>query len=295
MNKKRNLNIVLFALTGFGNPVLKALLIETRVNVRAVVTVKYANAFPYYPEQHLDQLCGERGVACYHGIKVSSPSGIELVAAQQPDLILVATFKQILKRSVLAVPELGVVNFHPSLLPQYRGPCPSNAALLNGEQETGVTAHYVTEGLDDGDILLQKAIAIREQETDGQLRGRLSDLCGNMVPDLIDLFDGRSRPVGIPQDHSRATLAPKPTVEDGYLEADFDISTICRKVRALNPIPGTSILLEDRRVAVDRCELFQDSRADGIYVDAGAIEIISNAEGIRLHKKQASLEAIALG
>jgi methionyl-tRNA formyltransferase len=284
MDKSDKLNVVLCALTGFGNTVVEALLRDARVNLAAVFTVKYDHPFPYYDEQHLLKLCDEWGVTCYYGVQVRSDEGIALLRQHAPDLIIVATFKQILAQNVLSLPRLGVVNLHPSLLPRYRGPCPTHAALLNDEAVAGVTAHYVTEKLDEGNILFQRSIAIGEADNDGQLRQKLARLAGEMVPELIGLFAGFTKPAGMPQDHSLATLAPRPTVEDGYLERAADIPTIRRQMRAFNPLPGTSVLVGDRRVAVDRFELLQDSRADGLYQNNNSIDLIIDSQAIRLYK-----------
>lgn len=285
MAKEGRLDIILFALTGFGNPVLEALLNETRVNVQAVFTIKYDTPFPHYPERQLLELCQEKQIVCYHNVKVGSEEGIELLRKHAPDLIVVATFKQILKRNVITLPPLGIVNFHPSLLPRYRGPCPSNAALLNDDAVTGVTAHYVTEGLDEGDILLQRPIAIREQDNDGLLRQRLAALSGEMIPELVDLFSGFTKPIGKSQDHALASLAPKPTIEDGFIEPSADIEDIRKKMRALNPLPGTTIRVGAKRIPVDRYDLSTDSRLDGLYESETAVDIVRASHAIRLYKQ----------
>jgi methionyl-tRNA formyltransferase len=285
MDGSDRLNIVLFALTGFGNPVLEALLKDARVNMEAVFTIKYDHPFPYYEERQLIELCSERGVACYYGVKVGSDTGMELLRKHSPDLIIVSTFKQILTQNVLSLPRLGVVNLHPSLLPRYRGPCPTQAALFNDEEVTGVTAHYVTDKLDEGNILFQRSIAISEVDNDGQLRQKLANLAGEMIPELIGVFASFTKPAGTPQDHSLASLAPRPTVEDGYLELAVAMHTIRRKMRAFNPLPGTSILVGHRRVGVDRYELFRDNRADGLYDNNSSIDLIIDSQGIRLYKK----------
>lgn len=287
----RKLNVVLFALTGFGNTVLKALLADPRVRVRAVFTVRYSAPFPYYAEQHLNDLCDERQIPWFSGVKVGSDEGIDLLRQFAPDLILVATFKQILTKNVLDVPALGVVNLHPSLLPRFRGPCPTNAALLHDTPVTGVTAHYITPGLDDGDILLQQSVDITAIENDGQLRHLLANTAADMVPGVIDLFAGFTQPDGTAQDNYLATPAAKPAVEDGYLETARDIAAVRRKVRALNPVPGTSILVGMQRVAVDRCETLLDTRPDGLYESAHAIDLVINAQAVRLHKKAVTIAA----
>ncbi|GAB4544512.1 MAG: hypothetical protein Kow0063_38240 [Anaerolineae bacterium] len=285
MARNDRLNVVLFALTGFGNTTLEALLKDARVNMEAVFTVRYDRPFPYYRERQLIELCDERGVRCYYGVKVGSEEGIQLLHKHSPDLIIVATFKQILTQNVLSLPPLGVVNFHPSLLPRYRGPCPTNAALYHDEKVTGVTAHYVTEKLDEGNMLLQRSMVIDEADNDGRLRQKLARLTGEMIPELIGMFAGFTRPAGTPQDHSQASFAPKPTQEDGYLELASDIDTVRRKMRAFNPLPGTSILVGGKRVAVDRFELLQDDRPDGVYNGGHAIDLVIDSLAIRLSKK----------
>lgn len=279
------MRVVLFALTGFGNTVLKALLKDPRVEVEAVFTTKYDHPFPYYQERQLIELCSERGINCHFGVSVCGDQGMDLLRKYQPDLILVATFKQILKENVLRLPELGVVNFHPSLLPRYRGPCPTNAVLLNHERITGVTIHYVTEKLDDGDILQQRSITINETDNDGRLRQKLAKLAAEMVPELVEMFAGFNKPVGTPQDEHVACYAPKPTLEDGYLESEFDIQKIQRKIRAFNPLPGTSILVRDRRIPVDRFELIECDHTDGYYETSDTVEVFLETQAISLHKK----------
>jgi methionyl-tRNA formyltransferase len=283
--RSEQLRVVIFALTGFGNTVLKALLEDARVHVEAVFTVKYDQPFPYYEEQQLIELCDERDVKCYHGVKVYSLEGIRLLHELSPDLIIMATFKQILKKNVIQLPPLGVINFHPSLLPQFRGPCPTTAALLNGEKITGVTVHYVTEDLDEGNILLQRSIDIQEIDNDGQLRQKLASLAGELVPECIDNFVGLTPPVGVPQDHNLVSTAPKPTTEDGYLELATSIDAIQRKMRALNPLPGTSILVGGNRITVERYDILDTFMPDGIYENIESIDISINSQAIKLYKK----------
>jgi methionyl-tRNA formyltransferase len=289
MANDTKLRVVLCALTGFGNTVLDALLADTRVDVQGVFTVKYDRPYPYYIESQLSQKCAELGVACNHDMKVSSNDGLALLHEYSPHLVIVATFKQILSEDVLNIPKLGVINFHPSLLPKYRGPCPTNAALLNDEKVAGLTVHYVTSIVDEGDILLQRSIPVCETEDDGQLRKRLANLAREMVPAVIGMFSGDTTPRGIPQDHRLATFAPKPKVEDGYLELETDIDTIRNKIRALNPLPGTSILVGDRRIAINRFELFQDGRKDGVYTSDDCVEVIIESRAIRLYRSDRNI------
>lgn len=285
MNDPRKLKIVLFALTGFGNSVLDALLNDERVMVQAVFTVKYDQPFPYYSERQLIEECAERGIPCHPDVKVSGDEGMDLLRKYSPDLIMMATFKQIIRENVLNLPRLGVINFHPSLLPKYRGPCPTNAALLNDDRIAGVTVHYVTKQVDEGNILLQRWIPIDDVENDGQLRKRLALLSAEMATEVVGMFAHFKSPTGTPQDSARATSAPKPIIEDGHLERAADINMIRNFMRAFNPLPGTSYLLEGQRIAVDKFELICADRADGVYDREDAIDVIIDAQAIRLFKK----------
>lgn len=104
----------------------------------------------------------------------------------------------------------------------------------------GVTIHYITEKLDEGDILMQRSVDIGESENDGQLRRKLALLSGEMAREIIGEF-ASFKPAGTPPINNLATLALKPTVEDGYIELAPDIDSVRRKMRAFNPLPGTSI------------------------------------------------------
>lgn len=287
MDTDKSINVVLLALTGYGNPVLEALLEDPRVNLVAVFTVNYDRPFPHYEEKQLIELCNERGILCYHGVMLSSDAGIDLLRKHSPDLIVVASFKQILKKNVLDVPRLGTVNFHYSLLPCYRGPCPTNAALFNDEKITGITIHHITEKIDDGNILLQKSMVIDPMDNDGQLRQKLARFAKELVPELVEMFSCSNIPAGVPQNHCLASYAPKPTEEDGYIELTNDIETIQKKMRAFNPIPGTCLLVGNRQIAVDRFELFDidNSEHHEIFETNDAIDLTIESRTIRLYKK----------
>ena len=289
MTTSRQLNIVLCGLTGFGNTVLKALLKDSRVAVQACFTVKYANPFPYYPEEQLIDLCDKLRVQCHDNMKVSTGEGWERLRSLSPDLILVATFNQILTRNVLELPPLGVVNVHPSLLPKLRGACPTNAAILKGETTTGLTAHYMGEELDTGDLLLQRVVPIGREEYDGELRAKLARLAGDMVPPLLDLFAGFTKPKGTPQDNTRATRAPKPLPEEGFLETETDPDRLARKIRALNPIPGTSILLRGERIPVQRYEWLLKQSPAGVRVENGWVDLALGGHAIRLFRTSTAM------
>lgn len=122
---------------------------------------------------------------------VNSEATVGTLRGLEPDVLLVAVFARILKTAVLAVPRLGCVNVHPSLLPAYRGPNPVYWAVANGETRTGVTYHLIDEGVDTGDILEQRELDVAKGDNESTLRRRCAVLAGEMAADVLrGLRDG---------------------------------------------------------------------------------------------------------
>ena len=160
----------------------------------------------------------------------------------RPEAIVVAAYGQKLGRRLLELPERGCINVHASLLPRYRGAAPIAAAMLAGDAHTGVTIMQMTEAMDAGDILAQRATPIAPDENAGQLHDRLARLGAELlVETLIQLERGDVVPQ--PQDHSRATFAPKLSKADGALDFTRNADTLARVVRALTPWPGAAARL----------------------------------------------------
>lgn len=155
------MRILLFALTGFGNKVLDALL-EESCDIEAVFTQKEQGPFPYYPERNLSGYARERKIKVYEEFDWGEVK--KVIKNVSPDLLFVATFHKIIPKEIIFLVPL-CVNIHPSLLPKYRGPTPVEWALFKGEKEAGVTAHLLTEKVDEGDILIQKKILIKENKS----------------------------------------------------------------------------------------------------------------------------------
>ena len=129
------------------------------------------------------------------------------------DLFVVVAFR-ILPKSIFAIPPLGTINIHASLLPKYRGPAPIHRAIEAGEEETGVTIFRIDEGIDTGEILLQKKIGIGQSETTPELYSRLSILGADALIEALGLLESGSYKA-IPQDISQATRAPKLSKGEG--------------------------------------------------------------------------------
>jgi methionyl-tRNA formyltransferase len=155
----------------------------------------------------------------------------------EPDLGVVVAYGHILRPEVLAIPSMGMINVHASLLPRYRGAAPIQHAILQGERETGITIMQMEEGLDSGPILHTLSTPIGEHETAGTLSERLADLGASALVEALSLLAaGLARPTS--QDHSRATYAPKLDREMARMDWQRDAGSLARHMRAFDPAPG---------------------------------------------------------
>lgn len=168
---------------------------------------------------------------------VNSPEIIDLLKQQQPELGIVVAYGQILKAEVLNLFPLGCINVHASLLPKYRGAAPIQWAIANGEKVTGITIMFMNEKMDAGDIILQKAVEIRPDDTAKTLEERLSSEGASLLVNAIDLI-ASGNPPRIPQNHAEATFAPKLKKEDGKIDWTLPAEIIERRIRAFNPWPS---------------------------------------------------------
>ena len=168
--------------------------------------------------------------------KLRTPEAMDQLRAWNPDLIVVVAFGQILKKDVLDLPRYGCINVHASLLPRWRGAAPINAAILAGDQETGVTIMQMDAGLDTGPMLAKKSIRIRRNDTTGSVLGALSTLGANLlIETLPEYLSGNLKPV--PQPAEGATYAPMLKKEDGLLNFTHSAVELERRIRAMNPWP----------------------------------------------------------
>jgi len=217
-----------------------------------------------------------REVAEARGIEVLSPENVNAEAARKqlaslrPDLYVVCDYGQILSPETLSIPPLGGINLHGSLLPKYRGAAPVHWAILNGDQETGITVIHMTPKLDGGPMLSLRSTPIGKSETTEELEPRLSLLGVEPVHEAIAMLAAwdRESPIGTPQDQSLACRAPRLKKSDGAIDWSRSATHIYNQFRALKPWPGT--FTEWNRPNGQSLRLLLDDIAvtDGV-VDAG--------------------------
>jgi methionyl-tRNA formyltransferase len=181
--------------------------------------------------------------------RIKDQQAIEQIRALKPDVIVVMAYGQILPRDVLEIPEIACLNLHASLLPRWRGAAPIQAAIAAGDQGTGITVMYMDEGLDTGDILLQRTIDTRSDDTGGSLHDRLAQIAPDALLESLQMLAEGSAP-RIPQDNNVATYAPKLKREDGKIDWSQPAETIERKIRAFNPWPGAFMEINGRNLKI---------------------------------------------
>lgn len=197
------------------------------------------------------QLARELHLAVDQPERVSAPAPVERLTALAPDVIVVASYGQLLRPSVFQIPPMGTINIHSSLLPAYRGAAPVNWAIIRGEKTTGITTFVIEEGLDTGDILMKRALAIDPDETAGELECRLAMLGADVIVYTLEgLMEGTLDPV--PQPEQGVSLAPRLTRDDGRIVWDAPSEEIHNLVRGTSPWPGAWTRLDGRRIKVQR-------------------------------------------
>ena len=169
--------------------------------------------------------------------RIKDRQAIEEIRSLKADVIVVMAYGQILPGDVLEIPKIACLNLHASLLPRWRGAAPIQAAIAAGDRETGITVMYVDQGLDTGDILLQRAVDIVPADTGGSLHDRLSKIAPEALFESLELLAKGSAP-RIPQDNVIATYASKLKREDGKIDWTDSADAIERKIRAFDPWPG---------------------------------------------------------
>ena len=183
-------------------------------------------------------------------IKTLQPSNlmdeefINQIKHLKPDLIIVVAFRK-LPTEVFNIPKHGTINLHASLLPNYRGAAPINWCLMNGEIKTGVTTFYINEKIDQGDILLQKEIMIKNEDDFGSLYNKLSEVGAELVVKTVEgIFNNSLKP--IKQNFiDDLKLAPKLNSENTRINWSRSTSDIIGKIKGLSPKPGAWTMIKN--------------------------------------------------
>ncbi|GAP06073.1 methionyl-tRNA formyltransferase [Anaerolinea thermolimosa] len=200
------------------------------------------------------------GIPVMQPEKLRQPEAFQQLLDWAPEVIVVAAFGQILRQNVLDLPPYGCINVHASLLPRWRGAAPIQAALLHGDEVTGVTIMKMNAGVDTGPILSQREVPILPEDNAASLSSRLAEAGASLLMETLPRYlSGEIQP--IPQDDSKATLAPMLKKEDGRLDLSQPVVSLVNRVRAFNPWPGAFIEWQGQPLKILRAHGVTDDHA----------------------------------
>ncbi len=188
------------------------------------------------------ELALTRGTPVYQPVTLRDGTALDILKQLEPELIAVVAYGKILPKDILDLPQLGCINIHGSILPKYRGSAPIQWAVLNGETETGVTAMYMAEAMDAGDIILIKKTDIGEMETSGELYDRLGGLGAQLLSETIEAIE-KGTATRTAQQDAEATYAPPLTKELSPIDWGRSSHEILCQILGLNPWPAATAMI----------------------------------------------------
>ena len=233
------LKLVFCGTPAFAVPSLRALLSDSYFQVAAVVTQpdRPRGRGKKTASSPVKDAALEASVPVYQPEKIKSESSLDYFKRLAPDVVVIIAYGQIIPASLIAIPRLGWINLHGSLLPKYRGAAPINWAIINAEKVTGLTTMQIDAGLDTGPMLLKYQTGIGPDETAPDLYGQLAEAGAPLIVETLKKLDqGEIAPT--PQDNSQASLAPPLKKEDGRIDWFLPAPKIYNRIRGLQPWPG---------------------------------------------------------
>ncbi len=236
----------------------------------------------------------EKNMKIYQPDKVKeNESFINEIKKLNPDVICVVAYGKIIPKEILEIPKYGCINLHGSLLPKYRGAAPIQWSIINGDKTTGVTTIYMNEGIDTGDMILKKEVAIDENETTGELWEKMSNIGAKLLVDTLKKIENEDAP-RVKQENN-ASYAPM--LEKSIAKIDWNkmkAIEIKNLVRGLNPIMGAYATLNGKKVKFWKVELANKEciEMDTETAEPGTILYIDNKKGLYVKAKDGIIKLI---
>ena len=255
--------VVFFGSGGFAVPILEALRRVSTVDVVAVVSSpdRPAGRDQAATPTPVTSAARREGLALLQPARLRDEGSVAELAALQPGLGVLADYGRIVPPAVLAIPERGFLNVHPSLLPRHRGASPIPAAILAADPETGVSLIEMTAGIDDGPIVAQARRPLAGDERSPELEARLAGLGAELLARTIEPWLEGTVPA-IAQDEAAATMTRPLRREDGRLDQQLAADALERHVRAYAPWPGSFLETPLGRLNVDAASVVPGRAGD---------------------------------
>jgi len=285
------MRILIFGYHNIGYFCLKELLNVESIDIVGIVT------HVDNPDENIwfNSVCEigfENNIQVYQPEDVNDPSFVGIIRDLQPDIIFSFYFRQILSAEILKIPTKGCMNLHGSYLPKYRGRCPINWVLVNGENETGVSLHYMEEKPDVGDIIAQRKVKIDEDDTTFTLFGKMVSSSVILIRETYPLIESGNID-RIPQIHKDASFYGGRKPDDGIIDWNKSATEIYNLIRAVtHPYPGAFTFFNGKKVYVWLAKV-QSSSLNSIKCVPGFFKSVSD-EGIIISTREDDLLIISL-
>lgn len=228
-------------------------------------------------------------IPVYQPLKARDEEFVNVLKELNPDVIVVVAYGQILPKSILDIPKFGCINVHVSLLPKYRGAAPINWVIINGEEKTGVTTMYMDEGLDTGDMILQKEFALDNEITAGELHDKMMVVGAETLKETLDLIEKGCAP-RTKQNHDEFSYAPMMDKSLGNIDFNKSAKDIHNLVRGVNPWPSAYTTYDGKTMKVWKTKVLNEEsqKAPGtiLSVDKDGIKVSTLDKVILLEEIQ---------
>lgn len=218
----------------------------------------------------------ERQIEVLQPENFKNPMLEQLIASLEPDLMVVVAYGLLLPQNILSLPKLGCWNIHASLLPRWRGAAPIQRAILDGDEQSGISIMQMEAGLDTGPVYRRYPCPIAADETGQSLHDKLAELGGEAIVDCIQALQNNSLETAAEQDHQQASYAKKLTKAEAQIDWQQSAQQIERQIRAFNPWPGSSCELLGESLKIWQAEVLDHStgQAAGSVVKADKKQLL---------------------
>lgn len=293
MNQK--IKTIFIGTPDFGVPALQSLITDNDFEIIGVITQpdKKIGRKQILTPPPIKTIALKHGIPLYQPTKIRDwPTEKEQnqTALNEIDLIIVIAYAQLIPKRILDLPKYGCVNVHGSLLPKYRGASCIQAAIINGDKETGITIMKMDVGLDTGPIICKEKISINNTDTAGDIFNKLSILSGKVLPEVLKRYISQEiKPE--PQDNSQSSYVGMLKKEDGRIEWSKSAEEIERFVRAMSPWPGaySTINSKIKIISTEQQILNINQHKPGtLFIESGELSIQCGSDALII--KQLQLE-----
>ena len=284
------MKIIFFGSGAFGLPSLEAL-IQAKENLVVVITApdKPKGRGLKLKQSPIKEKAISYNLPVLQPEDTKEPHFRETLSSLNPDLGILIAFGSILNREIIALPKMGIINLHPSLLPEYRGSAPIPRAIIKGEEETGNSIIKINEGIDSGEIIIQERVKIKPEDTAGSLSERMaSEGASLLLKAICILKEGRVELKT--QDEKKATFAPKLKKSDGLIAWDKEANEIYNLVRGLSPWPSAYTFLEGKSLKIWETEIRERQGKPGEIIKADENGVLVGCKKDSLLIKSLQLE-----